>query len=357
MAMQETKPRGLAAPRNDEMMPGGMNAKPGQSMTRAETSGGHFTAIQVAVKREAPLVKREVLFEAGEMGKEFFYAWEVKDKTSPTGKSLIKGMSIEGAMVIARNWGNCFTDVLIEEESPREWVFKAVFVDHQTGFTLTRLFRQRKAESHGNFDAERALDIAFQIGQSKAIRNVIANAMPSWLIDQAMEVATRASEKAFTDLPAALAQAQKFFGKLGVTDEQLVRKIGKPFDQWVARDHAVLSSIYKAIKEGMTTVAAEFSDAPAVQDADDEEGDQQGSTGPESPRTGYGADDAGQAQQAQARQATVTAAAPTPAKPAAAPAPREAGDDSPADPYAVPGVPPVPPAVGKPPAAPKKDRA
>ena len=84
-------------------------------------------------------------------------------------------------------------------------------MDLETGFTLDRQFRQAKKWTvHGKFDESRKEDIRFQIGQSKAVRNVILNALPSILIDKAMTAAkagVMAKVKAFVKtkgLPAAV---------------------------------------------------------------------------------------------------------------------------------------------------------
>ena len=352
MAMQDGKPGALARPRDSAMdfSGGNMSARPGQSLTKAQTGGGHFTAIQVAVKRDPKNVKDLVLFEAAELGTDCFYSWEQNDKNSPTGKSQIKGLSIHGAMMAVRLWGNCFVDVEIADETPREWVLSATFVDHETGFTLTRLYRQRKAESHGKFDAERQLDIAFQIGQSKAQRNVVTNALPAWLINAAMDAATKAAEAKFKDLNRARAEALNIFGRLGVTQEQLERRLGRPADQWLPRDHVVLATIFAAIRDRQTTAAAEFAEqAPEPADPEPQNGQgQQGGGALSEPAQGYGADPDDRAPDSPSYRTSAPqqaagegqAAQQAPQGQQAQPAPgRATSTPDPADPYSIPGVP------------------
>jgi hypothetical protein len=58
------------------------------------------------------------------------------------------------------------------------WVFYARFTDIETGFSMERAYRQRKSQSSiKSRDADRQLDIAYQIGQSKAIRNCVVNSL------------------------------------------------------------------------------------------------------------------------------------------------------------------------------------
>jgi hypothetical protein len=248
------------APGEEEMIHGA-SMMPGAPMMRS--SNGPVTAIAVAVPRQLQVVKNDVLFEAAEMGDEFFYSWTVSDKNSPTKKSVIEGMSIEGAMMLQRNWGNCTTTIGVESESPTHWTFIAVFIDYQTGFSGPRLFRQRKGMSFGKMEVDRAQDIAYQIGCSKAIRNAVDKAMPSWLRKAGMVAAHLACEKRYSNIEKSLAEARSYFAQRGVSDAQLLAKIGKPFIDWLARDFVVLSSIASSIKQGLTTVGIEFADDPA----------------------------------------------------------------------------------------------
>jgi hypothetical protein len=72
------------------------------------------------------------------------------------------------------------------------------------GFVLERPFQQRKGQNvGGGMDKDRATDIVFQIGTSKAARNVVCNALSE-----------------FTDFAFAVAR------------EQLVEKVGKNLDKF-----------------------------------------------------------------------------------------------------------------------------
>src|SRR6202011_2222346 len=61
------------------------------------------------------------------------------------------------------------------------WLIYARFTDFESGYALTRPFQQDKGASKlGGDDQARKLDIAFQIGVSKAIRNVVTNALQTF---------------------------------------------------------------------------------------------------------------------------------------------------------------------------------
>jgi hypothetical protein len=151
--------------------------------TMQQTRGSYSTAVAVQRPRDLPDVQRRFLQEARLAGETFFYGWGA-------GRDRVEGSSIKLAMSLARSWGNCAIEALPVQETADAWIFTAAFVDLETGFTLSRQFRQAKKWTvHGKFDAERKDDIRFQIGQSKAARNVVLNALPEWLADKAIEEA------------------------------------------------------------------------------------------------------------------------------------------------------------------------
>lgn len=228
---------------------------PGMVQVRTEV----ITAVRVQVPRNKDVVLAECIKDAGRMGEDFFYSWTVKDKHAPGGRALIKGMSIGGAEMIARNWGNCTIGVTTEVDGLQHWVFKARFIDYEAGYVSERLYRQRKTESHSErMDADRLLDIAFQIGQSKAIRNAIDHGIPAWLVNEAMKAATDVADKRYENVPESLDRFRRHAKKIGITEKQLEDKIGRPLKEWTKFDCVELASVFRAIQENVVTAADEF---------------------------------------------------------------------------------------------------
>lgn len=227
-------------------------------MTRTQT--GYTTAIAVQVARDLPVLEKAILYEAAQMGEDFIYSWRVKDKKSKEadGKSEISGMSIEGAMIMLRNWGNCACPVKLVDESADYWLFEATFVDLERGFEGARLFRQRKRGIAGEYDAERALDMVFQIGQSKAIRNAIVQSMPAWLRNRAIEASRNAAAGKYKDVAVHIPAVVKYAAGLGVSEPQLVERIGKPLLAWTPYDIVYIRSVFKTIADKQSSVLEEF---------------------------------------------------------------------------------------------------
>src|SRR4029077_18149624 len=129
----------------------------------------------VAVHRDEAKVLQKLKALAAAAGDDWFYRFPVKKKDG--GQDWIEGPSIKLANSVARIFGNCVTEVR-EVDVGDALVFYARFSDYETGYSTERAYRQRKSQtSMRTKDAERQLDIAYQIGQSKAIRNVVVNGL------------------------------------------------------------------------------------------------------------------------------------------------------------------------------------
>ena len=221
-----------------------------------------------AVAQECP-VSRDKLKAAMAIEEEFmlagagtFYSWHLGGKSG----GQVEGIGIDGSMIIMRNWGNCTYEVDLTAESKDYWLFAATFIDLETGASFQRLFRQRKSgQVAGNYDAERKLDMAFQIGQSKAIRNAILAAMPDWLKDRALSAAKEGAVAQVTDLKKSINKVVEGFTKrLGATLGEMEVFVGKPEARWNKEDVVTLTAVGKAVKEQQIDIHDAL--APVVDD-------------------------------------------------------------------------------------------
>ena len=182
------------------------------------------TAVQVQRPRNLREVERNLMEEAALAGETMYYGWGA-------GKDRIEGPSIELATAIHRCLTNNVVDQGPVEDFADGWVFSAVFIDLERGTTLTRKFRQSKRWIvYGKMDANRQDDIRFQIGQSKAIRNVILCAVPEWLVNKAISVAKEGvinKIQTYIDkhgVAAAQDYALNALAKCGVKEDRVLAK-------------------------------------------------------------------------------------------------------------------------------------
>jgi len=221
----------------------------GKTLQRMQTS--YATAIAVQKPRDLAQVQKRLTQEAYLGGEDFYYGWGA-------GKDRIEGASVKLAMAAARCWMNCAVEALPVQELADSWVFTAAFVDLETGFTIQRQFRMSKNYTvHGKMDAERKADIRFQIGQSKALRNVILNAVPISLIEQAIETAKSGVRAKLENYIKANGQAAacdiilKELAKLGVQEPSVLERFAVAARTALKlEDLVVMRGYIKAIRDG-----------------------------------------------------------------------------------------------------------
>lgn len=229
----------------------------GGTLQRVQT--GYATAISVQRPRVLHMVEKRLEQEALLAGEDFYYGWSA-------GGQRIEGPSVNLALAAARCWGNCAVDMLPLSETEDSYVFTAAFVDLETGFTLHRSFRQSKRHAvHGKMDEERKADIRFQIGQSKAIRNVVLNALPPSLIRRTMEAAksgVRAKIEQYVSKNGVAKAVDLVLGglaKCGVKEPAVLARCGVAERKAVTLDHLViLRGDLSAIENGQERGAELF---------------------------------------------------------------------------------------------------
>lgn len=214
-------------------------------------------AQQLAVKRDPEgKILQSLRTLAAAAGEDWFYRFPVKKKIKDDDgrtrwtQDFIEGPSIKCALTVARRYGNCDVDVRTQDTG-EHWIFYARFVDYENGFSMTRAYQQRKGQQAMNTDNARALDIVFQIGQSKAIRNVICNAL-TFYTDFAFEESRQAIVvKVGKNLESYRAKAVARLTELKIEAKRVEAVIGRPVDKWLAPDVARVIAEIQAVNDGM----------------------------------------------------------------------------------------------------------
>ena len=232
---------------------------PPAGITAQRVQTQYTTSMMVQRPRELVRVEALAMQEAALLGADAFYGWGA-------GKDSVEGPAVGLAMGLARCWGNCAVDMGEVQETPDAWIFTAKFVDLETGYTLTRQFRQAKDwPVYGKFNEERKDDIRFQIGQSKAVRNVILNAVPKWLVNRALDKAKGGVREKVEELIAqkgldvVQASYMQALAKLGADERRVLMAMGRATVAALSVEAMViLSGGVAAIMYGAETVEGVF---------------------------------------------------------------------------------------------------
>lgn len=208
-----------------------------------------ITAQRVPVSRDYQRILSRLKTLAAMAGEDWYYRFPVYNRREGR-QDFIEGPSIKCATAVAREYGNCSVDCRAFDHGPHT-VFLARFIDMETGFQLTRPFQQRKSQQTMRGDAERNADIAFQIGASKATRNVICNALETFT-DFAFEQAKQSlAEKVGKQLDSYRERVLKRLAEMGIELANVERTLGKAAREWLAPDIARLIAELQAINDGM----------------------------------------------------------------------------------------------------------
>jgi hypothetical protein len=295
----------------------------GHSLVRPTTGLAErvFGAQPVAKERDENRIRMKLKGLAAYAGEDWFYRFPVKNNKTGT-TDYISGPSIKLANNVAREFGNNITEIR-EVDTGDAWTFYARFTDIETGFSMERAFRQRKGQtSMRTRDADRSLDIAYQIGQSKAIRNVIVNALGIYC-DYAFEEAQNSLvEKIGKDLAGWRERTVKGLARLAIAPERVERVIGRSAKDWLAPDVAQVVAMCKTIVDGMANADDVFPPIEKVEQAS--------SAAPASPTSPQSQTEGGGGEQAKQPEApNVTAEVSDSATTGAAkPAPAASGSES-----------------------------
>lgn len=235
---------------------GGRRPAPGSAVDDALSQ--IVVAQHTPVKRDLARILREINVAAELADTDWYYEWETKNRDGSRG--VVRGPSIKCAMAIAHIWGNCRVEAFPTFETQSHWTFLARFTDYEKGVSVTRAFQQRKAQtSGGRMDAERMQDIAFQIGQSKATRNVVVAALGMY-VDRAVDAARLSMFGRVEKNPAgAKAHILKMARDCSITNlGRLTRAVGRAEKDWTTEDMVLLLGRLRAIDDGMETADEAF---------------------------------------------------------------------------------------------------
>lgn len=245
-----------------ELVPVGHHPAPMPQGHGVTVHDGVITAQKVAVERDIGKVMRSIKILAATAGDDWYYRFPVKKKGG--GVDHIEGPSIKCANNVARIYGNCQIDTRVIDNGD-SWIIYARFVDYETGFSMTRPFQQRKGQtSVKSSDAGRQLDIALQIGVSKAIRNVVCNALETFVTFGFEEARNNLVEKVGKKLPEYRTRIVERLGQMGIDIKRVETALGRGHGDWLAGDVARVIAEIKAIADGMATADETWpADAPS----------------------------------------------------------------------------------------------
>ena len=216
----------------------------------ADIWGTATTARKVEVARDESKVLAKITTYAAAAGEHWFYRWPVKNRRKGT-TDIVEGLSIKGPNAVSRLFGNDSIDVRVFDTG-RTFTIYAKFSDLETGYSLVRPFQQDKGGAKlGGEDDARRLDMALQIGVSKAIRNVVTNALETFCTFALEQAQANLVGRVGKNLAVYRERLAARFHEMGIGIDRVEATVGRPFKDLLAPDVAHVIAELKAVADGM----------------------------------------------------------------------------------------------------------
>lgn len=196
-----------------------------------------------------------------EVAKACIYALE---RTKADGsKAIIDGPSVRLAEILIANWGNLRAQLKVGEEGETFVTGIGEVWDLERNIAVRRESRRSILKRNGQRYGSDMIAVAANAASSIAFRESVFKVIPKAIVDTVYEAARRVALSSEKSPEERFAQAVRWFSKLGVKEDRLLTKLGKPNRSDVNDDDiAMLVGVFNRIRENESTVDEEFPTAP-----------------------------------------------------------------------------------------------
>lgn len=217
--------------------------------------GDIVTAQPIKVRRDEADILRRIDIKAMAAGTRYFYRYPVQNRKKRR-TDYIEGPSVKCTNTVIRLYGNAAVESRTLPLRDGSFICYSRFADHETGFSMTKGQLVPKSATLGGEDAERRLQIAHNIGQSKSQRNVIEAALDEF-VNRAWKTAKKSLiDRIGRDIEKSRKTIVAELGKLGIADivPRVERLYARKAADWMAPDIAQIYAELQGILDGMSSV-------------------------------------------------------------------------------------------------------
>jgi GTP:adenosylcobinamide-phosphate guanylyltransferase len=231
-----------------------------QAIDRAEVD------MQIATAKQYPRDLTAVLNKIStyatmdkETAEECFYVLRRENQRGET--TLIEGLSVRMAEIIASSWGNLRVATRIIGNDGKTITAQAICHDLESNFAVSKNVQRRITTKNGKTYSEDMQIVTGNAAASIAFRNAVLAVIPKAMIKKIINETKKVAMGQSIDLESARQNVIAYYGKLGVKPEQLLAYLGVKTTEEI--DKAMifeLRALRNAIEEGTTTVKETFTD-------------------------------------------------------------------------------------------------
>lgn len=221
-----------------------------------EVRGAIIMARQFPRDQAAALARILKACERPDLAEQAIYAY-------PRGGQTVTGPSIRLAEVLQQNWGNMQAGVRELEQRGGESTAQAYAWDLETNTRMEKTFHVphvRYSKSGGNARLTDPRDIYEIVANQGArrLRACILSVIPGDIVDAALARCEKTQEASLGAKPQQIQSLLLGFKEIGVTREDVERKIHKKAEEMSTADLLMLRRVGLAIKENMTSKEEAF---------------------------------------------------------------------------------------------------
>lgn len=235
-----------------------------QAVNRAEID------IQVATAKQYPRDINNTLNKIAtyatmdkETAEDCFYV--LRRKGSNGQDSVIEGLSVRMAEIIAGCWGNIRVQTRIVGNDGKMITAQAICHDLETNFAVSKEVKRRITDRNGRTFSEDMQVVTGNAAASIAFRNAVLAVIPKAVTKKVINEVKQVALGQAIDLETARANCLQNFSKAGVTEDMLLQYLGINSVAEIDKEAIFeLRATWNAIKEGTTTVQESFI-APALE--------------------------------------------------------------------------------------------
>lgn len=232
-----------------------------QAINRAEVD------IQISTAKQYPRDLTTVLNKIAtfakmdkETAEDCFYVLRRKDKSG--NDTLIEGLSIRMAEIIASAWGNLRIQTRIVGNDGKMITAQAICHDLESNVAVSKEVSRSIVTKNGYTFSQDMQIVTGNAASSIAFRNAVLSVIPKAITKKIINDVKAVAMGQTIDLEESRRRVMAYYAKAGVKAEQLLRYLGvkavEEIDQQMIFE---LRALRNAIEEGTTTIKETFIDA------------------------------------------------------------------------------------------------
>jgi len=193
----------------------------------------------------------------------------------PRGGQTVEGPTIRFAEELARCWGNIDYGIKELSQDDGKSEMQAYAWDLETNAQSVQNFTNPHQREQGKkmvkLTSQRDIYENNANMATRRLRSRILAILPSWFVEDAIEECKKTlAGRNDTPLIDRVKKMVVAFAKIGVTQEQIEKRLKKKIDTMNADDFVEYTGIYNAIKQGESKIAEWFESDPIASDLTNE---------------------------------------------------------------------------------------